>query len=129
MKVLRCDPPPGRSGAAGDFVDYRTALDADIVGFHVPYLREGEEATSTCWEPRRSPSVRPGRSSSTPPAARCGTTMPCLSASRDPIPAAGDGRMGRRAEPSMNWCPIPSWPPRTSPVTAWRQGPWHLDAL
>lgn len=45
MKVLRCDPPLARSGAAGDFVDYRTALDADIVSFHVPYLREGEEAT------------------------------------------------------------------------------------
>jgi len=45
MKVLRCDPPLARSGAAGDFVDYRTALDADIVSFHVPYLREGDEAT------------------------------------------------------------------------------------
>ena len=86
MKVLRCDPPLARSGAAGDFVDYRTAWMPTSSASMSPIFVKGKRPPSTCWEPRRSPSVRPGRSSSTPPAARCGTTVPCLSASRDPIP-------------------------------------------
>ena len=57
MRVLRCDPPrarreanaittasQGTEGAAG-FVDYQTALSADVVSFHVPLTREGVDAT------------------------------------------------------------------------------------
>lgn len=57
MRVLRCDPPrarreanaitaasKGTEGAAG-FVDYQTALSADVVSFHVPLTREGVDAT------------------------------------------------------------------------------------
>ncbi|PMU03939.1 4-phosphoerythronate dehydrogenase [Aeromonas salmonicida] len=49
MRVLRCDPPRARvAGQAGEtdaFVDYQTALGADIVSFHVPITREGPDAT------------------------------------------------------------------------------------
>ena len=46
MRVLRCDPPRARAAAqAGAFVDYQTALGADIVSFHVPITREGPDAT------------------------------------------------------------------------------------
>ncbi|MCZ0750611.1 4-phosphoerythronate dehydrogenase [Aeromonas enteropelogenes] len=45
MKVLRCDPPKARSGAAGEYVDYQSALGADIISFHVPITREGPDAT------------------------------------------------------------------------------------
>ncbi|MGS3186462.1 4-phosphoerythronate dehydrogenase [Aeromonas taiwanensis] len=45
MRVLRCDPPRARSGTAGEYVDYQTALGADIVSFHVPYTRQGQDAT------------------------------------------------------------------------------------
>ncbi|MGY3903938.1 4-phosphoerythronate dehydrogenase [Aeromonas lusitana] len=45
MKVLRCDPPLARELGAKDFVDYQTALGADIVSFHVPLTRSGLDAT------------------------------------------------------------------------------------
>ena len=49
MRVLRCDPPrarvAGQAGETGSFVDYQTALGADIVSFHVPITREGPDAT------------------------------------------------------------------------------------
>ncbi len=45
MRVLRCDPPRARDNPAGGFVDYQTALGADIVSFHVPITREGQDAT------------------------------------------------------------------------------------
>ncbi|MGY3896438.1 4-phosphoerythronate dehydrogenase [Aeromonas enterica] len=49
MRVLRCDPPRARAaaqaGEAGAFVDYQSALGADIVSFHVPITREGPVAT------------------------------------------------------------------------------------
>lgn len=45
MGVLRCDPPRARDNPAGGFVDYQTALEADIVSFHVPITREGPDAT------------------------------------------------------------------------------------
>lgn len=49
MRVLRCDPPCARAaaqaGEAGAFVDYQSALGADIVSFHVPITREGPDAT------------------------------------------------------------------------------------
>lgn len=49
MRVLRCDPPRARAaaqaGEAGSFVDYQSALGADIVSFHVPITREGPDAT------------------------------------------------------------------------------------
>lgn len=49
MRVLRCDPPRARAaaqaGEAGAFVDYQSALGADIVSFHVPITREGPDAT------------------------------------------------------------------------------------
>ncbi|MGE6135765.1 4-phosphoerythronate dehydrogenase [Aeromonas salmonicida] len=49
MRVLRCDPPrarvAGQAGETGAFVDYQTALGADIVSFHVPITREGPDAT------------------------------------------------------------------------------------
>ncbi|MFQ2906637.1 4-phosphoerythronate dehydrogenase [Aeromonas allosaccharophila] len=45
MRVLRCDPPRARDNPAGGFVDYQTALGADIVSFHVPITREGPDAT------------------------------------------------------------------------------------
>ncbi|MGY3942944.1 4-phosphoerythronate dehydrogenase [Aeromonas tecta] len=45
MKVLRCDPPRAKLEGAQGFVDYQTALGADIVSFHVPITRRGEDAT------------------------------------------------------------------------------------
>jgi erythronate-4-phosphate dehydrogenase len=49
IRVLRCDPPRARAaaqaGEAGAFVDYQSALGADIVSFHVPITREGPDAT------------------------------------------------------------------------------------
>lgn len=46
MRVLRCDPPRARAAAqAGAFVDYQSALGADIVSFHVPITHEGPDAT------------------------------------------------------------------------------------
>lgn len=49
MRVLRCDPPRARAaaqaGEAGAFVDYQSALGADIVSFHVPITREGPDTT------------------------------------------------------------------------------------
>ncbi|MEM0549783.1 MULTISPECIES: 4-phosphoerythronate dehydrogenase [Aeromonas] len=45
MRVLRCDPPKARNNPEADFVDYQTALGADIVSFHVPITREGPDAT------------------------------------------------------------------------------------
>lgn len=49
MRVLRCDPPRARAaaqaGEAGAFVDYQSALGADIVSFHVPITHEGPDAT------------------------------------------------------------------------------------
>ncbi len=45
MRVLRCDPPRARQEGAAGFVDYRAALSADIVSFHVPLTREGPDAT------------------------------------------------------------------------------------
>ncbi|WP_421232559.1 4-phosphoerythronate dehydrogenase [Aeromonas jandaei] len=45
MRVLRCDPPKARDNPEADFVDYQTALGADIVSFHVPITREGVDAT------------------------------------------------------------------------------------
>jgi erythronate-4-phosphate dehydrogenase len=46
MRVLRCDPPRARAAAqAGAFVDYQSALCADIVSFHVPITHEGPDAT------------------------------------------------------------------------------------
>ncbi|MGL5126719.1 MAG: 4-phosphoerythronate dehydrogenase [Aeromonas popoffii] len=49
MRVLRCDPPRARAaaqaGEAGAFVDYQSALGADIVSFHVPITCEGPDAT------------------------------------------------------------------------------------
>lgn len=45
MKVLRCDPPRQRR-EGGDFVDIRTiAHEADVITFHTPLTREGEDAT------------------------------------------------------------------------------------
>ena len=45
MRVLRCDPPKARNAPDADFVDYQTALGADIVSFHVPITRDGPDAT------------------------------------------------------------------------------------
>ncbi|BBQ52757.1 erythronate-4-phosphate dehydrogenase [Aeromonas veronii] len=45
MRVLLCDPPKARNAPDADFVDYQTALGADIVSFHVPITREGPDAT------------------------------------------------------------------------------------
>jgi erythronate-4-phosphate dehydrogenase len=47
MKVLRCDPPRARAQTeeGHEFVDYQTALSADIVSFHVPITSEGPDAT------------------------------------------------------------------------------------
>lgn len=45
MRVLRCDPPRARNAPYAGFVDYQTALQADIVSFHVPITREGPDAT------------------------------------------------------------------------------------
>lgn len=45
MKVLRCDPPRARTEGGAGFVDYQTALGADIVSFHVPLTRKGPEPT------------------------------------------------------------------------------------
>jgi erythronate-4-phosphate dehydrogenase len=49
MRVLRCDPLRARAaaqtGEAGAFVDYQSALGADIVSFHVPITCEGPDAT------------------------------------------------------------------------------------
>ncbi len=45
MRVLRCDPPRQRA-EGGDFVDIRTiASEADVITFHTPLTREGEDAT------------------------------------------------------------------------------------
>lgn len=48
MRVLRCDPPRARAASAGEaahFVDYQTALGADIVSFHVPITHGGPDAS------------------------------------------------------------------------------------
>lgn len=45
MKVLRCDPPRARQEGASGFVDYQTALSADIVSFHVPITEQGQDAS------------------------------------------------------------------------------------
>ena len=81
-------------GAAGDFVDYCTARMPTSSASMSPYLVKGRGHPSTCWEPRRSPSVRLG-------------SRILINASRGevwdnhallvrqqgtPSPAAGDGR-------------------------------------
>ncbi len=45
MRVLRCDPPRARQEGASGFVDYQTALSADIVSFHVPITEQGQDAS------------------------------------------------------------------------------------
>ncbi|PJG60190.1 4-phosphoerythronate dehydrogenase [Aeromonas cavernicola] len=45
MRVLRCDPPKARAMPDAGYVDYQTALGADIVSFHVPLTHEGPDAT------------------------------------------------------------------------------------
>lgn len=46
MKILVCDPPLARQGKITGAVDLATVLaQSDIVTFHVPYTRTGEDAT------------------------------------------------------------------------------------
>lgn len=45
MKVLLCDPIKAASGDARSFVDYQTALQADIVSYHVPLTQTGDYPT------------------------------------------------------------------------------------
>ena len=44
MKVLLCDPPQAQQDPTA-FVELAQALTADIVSFHVPFTREGSDAT------------------------------------------------------------------------------------
>lgn len=46
MKVLCCDPPRARKEGDGGFVSLEDiAMRADVITFHVPYTRSGEDAT------------------------------------------------------------------------------------
>lgn len=46
MKTLLCDPPRARRGDDGDFVDLATvAAGSDIITFHTPLTRTGEDAS------------------------------------------------------------------------------------
>ena len=46
MQVLRCDPPRQRAEGGDDWVDLDTiAREADIITFHTPLTREGDDAT------------------------------------------------------------------------------------
>lgn len=46
MKVLRCDPPRQRTEGGDDWTDLDTlAREADIITFHTPLTREGDDAT------------------------------------------------------------------------------------
>lgn len=46
MRVLRCDPPRQRAEGGDDWTDLATiAREADIITFHTPLTREGDDAT------------------------------------------------------------------------------------
>ena len=45
MKVLQCDPPLARATGEKHFVLFEEALQADIVTFHVPLTKTGDDAT------------------------------------------------------------------------------------
>ena len=93
-------------------MDYRTALDADIVSFHVPYLREGEEATFHLLGAEEIAERPAGQILINASRGEVWDNHALLVRQQGPHPAAGDGRMGRRAGAlKRNWCPIPSWPP------------------
>ncbi len=44
-KVMLCDPPLERQGDKRDFVDFETVSRCDVVTFHVPLVRDGNDPT------------------------------------------------------------------------------------
>ncbi|ALP39615.1 erythronate-4-phosphate dehydrogenase [Aeromonas schubertii] len=61
MRVLRCDPPRARLEGTAGFVTLEEALAADVVSFHVPLTRDGEEATHHLLDASRIAALRPGQ--------------------------------------------------------------------
>lgn len=45
MNVLLCDPIKAKNGDPRNFVDYQTALQADVISYHVPLTQQGEHPT------------------------------------------------------------------------------------
>lgn len=60
MRVLRCDPPRQRR-EGGEFVSLEEALDADVVSFHVPLTRQGDDATFHLLDAKRIAALRAGQ--------------------------------------------------------------------
>lgn len=59
MKVLRCDPPRARAEGADGFVTIdEVAERADIITFHTPYTRSGEDATHHLFNSRLAAKLR-----------------------------------------------------------------------
>ena len=61
MRLLRCDPPRARREGATGFVTLDEALSADVVSFHVPLTRTGEDATHHLLDATRIARLRPGQ--------------------------------------------------------------------
>jgi erythronate-4-phosphate dehydrogenase len=60
MRCLVNDPPRQQSGEPDDYVDFATALRADIVTVHVPYTRAGAHATHHLFDAAAVGQLRPG---------------------------------------------------------------------
>ena len=60
MQCLVNDPPRQASGAPGEYVDFATALQADVVTVHVPYTRTGSHATHHLFDAHAIAQLRPG---------------------------------------------------------------------
>jgi erythronate-4-phosphate dehydrogenase len=54
------DPPQQAAGAPGEFVDFATALQADVVTVHVPYTRTGIYATHHLFDAAAFARLQPG---------------------------------------------------------------------
>lgn len=146
FRVLCCDPPRQRAekerllsegrneadGATAGFVPFETlAAQSDIITFHVPLQREGDDATWHITDKAFSRSSNPAPRSSTPRAERWSTTRFCAKLSRL------DGAVHVSTSGSMNptstgGCShLPSFRPPTSPATRPRarqmpqQWPWQ----
>lgn len=60
MRCLVNDPPRQAAGTPGNYVDFATALQADIVTVHVPYTLAGTHATHHLFDAQAIGQLRPG---------------------------------------------------------------------
>jgi erythronate-4-phosphate dehydrogenase len=60
MRCLVNDPPRQAAGEPGEYVDFATALRADVVSVHVPYTRAGAHATHHLFDAPALAQLQPG---------------------------------------------------------------------